>query len=346
MQLLIVDDDEVFREELAELLRRAGHQADVHPSVPKAVEEMEHKDFDLVFTDLKMPRHNGLELLETVRSRWPRTLVVMITGYASVETAVKAMKAGAFDYISKPFRIQEVQRVLELAQEELRFRSPGGAPADAASLARSWVRSKKLDVLLVTPRASKAAPGITVYPSTGSEPAAIRAAVTAFVGSHPQAGLILEDAHLLLPGRRKQDILDFLGVLRETMGVKGPFVVTFDPSQVGAADLEDYRAAVVAPTTHATLEVLSNPLRRSVLRRVNQGPCTFTQVMEAAKLEDSPKLAFHLRKLVDDGLLAHQDDTYRITPKGQESVRLLGEIDAMAPDIGQGNAVLASRPAA
>ncbi|HUI38880.1 MAG TPA: winged helix-turn-helix domain-containing protein, partial [Thermoplasmata archaeon] len=68
----------------------------------------------------------------------------------------------------------------------------------------------------------------------------------------------------------------------------------------------------------------------AVLRRAAEGPCSFTEAMKAAGLDDSPKLSFHLRRLVEDGLLAHQGDEYRITPRGRESIRLLGEIDAMA----------------
>lgn len=345
VELLVVDDDTVFREELAELLRRAGHHAEVSPSVPKAIEELEKKDFDMIFTDLKMPRHSGLELLETARTRWPRTLVVMITGFASVETAVQAMKAGAFDYISKPFRAQQVQRVMELAQEELRFRAGGDASTDITALARSWVKKQSLDVLVISPRSSRPIEGVTFFNSTRAEPAHIRDAVESFLGSRSNAGVIIEDAHLLLEGRKRQDILAFLGGIREKMEGRGPFVVTFDSERVSSSDLSDFRAAVVAPSTHSTLEVLGNPLRRSVLRRLAQGPCTFTQVMEAAGLDDSPKLAFHMRKLVDDGLLIHREEDYRITAKGQEAVRLLAEIDAMAPDAGRGNAVITTRPA-
>ncbi|MCI4369577.1 MAG: response regulator, partial [Thermoplasmata archaeon] len=105
MRLLIVDDDAVFREELSDILRDDGHEVHSAPSVPKAIEELEREDFDAVFSDLKMPRQSGLVLLRDVRQRWPQTLVVMITGFATVETAVDAMKLGAFDYIRKPFTI-------------------------------------------------------------------------------------------------------------------------------------------------------------------------------------------------------------------------------------------------
>jgi len=64
---------------------------------------LEEESFDLVLTDLKMPNMDGIEVLGTIKEKWPKTDVVIVTGYQTVETAVKAIKLGAFDYIEKPF---------------------------------------------------------------------------------------------------------------------------------------------------------------------------------------------------------------------------------------------------
>jgi CheY-like chemotaxis protein/DNA-binding HxlR family transcriptional regulator len=343
MELLVVDDDSTFRDELGEFLREEGHQVAVASSVPKALEELERKDYDLVLTDLRMPRHSGLELLQEVRRRWPRTFVVMITGFSTVETAVQAMKAGAFDYIRKPFKTEQVRQVLELAKQEMGFQSGGNEGVRAATLARRWAADAHLEVLLVSPRATKTAPGVTAFDSTGAEPYRVQEVVESFLASHEKAGIIIEDAHLLFEGRRKEDVTGLLARLRERSGSHGPFVVTVDPRKLPSGDLSDIRASVLASETHATLEVLGSPLRRTVLRRVAKGPCTFTQAMEAAGLDDSPKLSFHLRKLTDEGLIEHRGEEYRITPKGTEACRLLGEIDAMAPTGARGSSVLISR---
>ena len=71
MRLLVVDDDAVFREDLAELLRDEGHEVAVAPSAPKALEALTEGEFEVVLTDLKMPRQSGLDLLRVVRQRWP-----------------------------------------------------------------------------------------------------------------------------------------------------------------------------------------------------------------------------------------------------------------------------------
>lgn len=346
VQVLVVDDDAMFREELGELLRGEGHSVTTAPSVPKALEALQQQDFDVLLTDLKMPRHSGLELLDQVRKQWPRTLCVMITGFATVETAVQAMKAGAFDYIRKPFQVDQVRKVLELAQQELRFQATTGVAPDVDALARSWVRRRGLEVILVSSREVKASPGLTAFRSDLSDIARIREVVTAFLSAREKAGVILEDADRLLQGHRHQDVMDFLNDLRAKSEGKGPFVVSFDPNRISVNDLKDMRAAVVAPNTHATLEALANPLRRSILRRVAQGPCSFTQAMQAVGLDDSPKLSFHLRRLVEEGLIVHRDEHYRITPKGEESAKLLSEVDEMSTTYSDGNAVVPSRPPA
>jgi len=330
VRLLVVDDDAVFREELADLLRDDRHEVTASPSVPKALEELAAGEFDAILSDLKMPRQGGLDLLREVRARYPSTPVVMVTGFATVETAVAAMKAGAAEYLQKPFKIEQVREVLAHLEEEARFLPGGPKPPSPESLARAWAEKDGTAVLLLTRRNVRAAPGLTVAAPDLENPTAVRDQVVGFLAEHPKAGLLLEDVDRLLAHHRRPDILAFLEDLRGRMEGHGPLVVTFDPAKISAAAARDIRAAVAGPSTRLTLETLANPVRRAVLRRAADGPCSFTEALKAAGLEDSPKLAFHLRRLVDDGLLAHSGEVYRITPKGREALELLAQVDGLA----------------
>ena len=78
---------------------------------------------------------------------------------------------------------------------------------------------------------------------------------------------------------------------------------------------------------HDTLGALANPLRRLILRRLDEGPTSFTEVMRAAGIDDSPKLSFHLRTLQEGGLVAHGTDNYELTKAGEEAIRVLKEVD-------------------
>lgn len=342
MRLLVVDDDPVFRQELGELLEQDGHEVEVVPSVPKALEAMGAGGFDLVFTDLKMPRHSGLELLREVRARWPRTLVVMITGFATVDTAVEAMKLGAFDYLPKPFQIQHVQEILKLAEQEIRFQGRGAPPSNLELLVRRWTDGG-LSVLRIGGATSAHGPRLTSLPLP-TEAHQVRDAVEAFLADHPKPAVLLEGVDRLFDGGSQGSFVPFVRSIRERLGDLGPLVVTYDPAKITAADGEALTSALAGPATRSTLEALSNPIRRAVLQRAGQGPISFTQALEAAGIDDSPKLAFHLRRLVEEGLLGHDHEQYRISTRGQASLRLLSEWDTLAATSATASAAL-PRPA-
>ena len=344
MRLLVVDDDAVFREELSDLLGADGHEVTTSPSVLKALEELEQRDYDLVFTDLKMPRRSGLELLKEVRARWPQTLVVMITGFASVETAVDAMKVGAFDYVRKPFQIEQIHQVLALAAKQLEFRPPSSHRSEVKRLLRTWTQGPGARAVLhLSPRAEPSSDGVTSVVANYEEPSAIRDEVRSFVEGHPRSAVILEEADRLLPHHRRSDIYEMLEEISASMRDHGPFVLTFDPAKATGADARHLIACVVSSDTRVTLEALANPMRRAILERAAHGPISFSEAMRAAELDDSPKLAFHLKRLVEDGLLTHDGDRYHVTPRGSEAMRLIAQMDTALPSSPESNAAIPIR---
>lgn len=116
-QILVVDDEQVIRESLKRILERAGYQVAVSGSGYNAMELVQKQDIDLVLTDLKMPGMEGLEVLKSIKVLQPDVPVVIITGYATVETAVEAIKSGAYDYLSKPFTPDQVKDLVSKALE-------------------------------------------------------------------------------------------------------------------------------------------------------------------------------------------------------------------------------------
>jgi two-component system response regulator PilR (NtrC family) len=117
-RILVVDDERSMREFLEIFFRREGYDVTTCDSVDEALLAVESDDFDLVITDLQMPDRSGLELLAAVREGSPETPVVMITAFGTTETAIAAMKQGAQDYITKPFKVDEIAVVVEKALEK------------------------------------------------------------------------------------------------------------------------------------------------------------------------------------------------------------------------------------
>jgi DNA-binding response OmpR family regulator len=120
-KILVVDDDKELRANLSVVLEDIGYITDTAPSAAEALTKSSSVDFDIVLLDLMIPEASGMEVLGELRKITPRTKVIMITAFASVDTAVEAMKKGASDYISKPFTVQNLDITLKKTLEEARF---------------------------------------------------------------------------------------------------------------------------------------------------------------------------------------------------------------------------------
>jgi DNA-binding NtrC family response regulator len=139
-RILVVDDEKVIREILAEFLTLEGYVVRSVEDGEKALTELRTRPYDLVISDLKMPRVSGLQLLEKITEENINVLTVIMTGFGTVETAIEAMKKGAYDYILKPFKVEEVIHVVQrglyrqqLQAENIRLREALTIRAPAAT---------------------------------------------------------------------------------------------------------------------------------------------------------------------------------------------------------------------
>jgi CheY-like chemotaxis protein len=108
VRVLVADDDEIFLEILAEAVEEAGAAVEVAADGVMALERLAAVDFDILISDLNMPRMDGLTLLRHVRALYPHILSILITGFGSLESAIQALRLGAYDYIQKPFMVEQV----------------------------------------------------------------------------------------------------------------------------------------------------------------------------------------------------------------------------------------------
>ena len=119
--ILIIEDDTTMRNGLAEILKEAGYNVDSAENGQKGLEKIREKDYDIVLTDLIMPVMGGMELLRNIKHFKPGTSVIIITAFGTIENAVEAIKVGASDYITKPFKIDEVQTKIRKVLAEREF---------------------------------------------------------------------------------------------------------------------------------------------------------------------------------------------------------------------------------
>lgn len=130
-KILVVDDSRELREILEEYLGSEGDNVEGAGNGKEALEKYRNNYYDLIITDLNMPGLPGMELIKTIRKESDITEFVIITGYASIDSAVDAIKAGAFDYIVKPFRMEELKVVVKNVREKVRLKKLNAQLYDA-----------------------------------------------------------------------------------------------------------------------------------------------------------------------------------------------------------------------
>src|SRR5258705_12868881 len=125
-RVLIADDEESIRHVLSEMLNERGYEVRAVADGEEAMRELSSRDYDALVTDVRMPRMNGLDLVRAAQAASPETTIIVMSAYGSHDLAIEAMKAGAYDYLGKPFRPDEVLLVLRKAEERERLRRGEG----------------------------------------------------------------------------------------------------------------------------------------------------------------------------------------------------------------------------
>jgi response regulator RpfG family c-di-GMP phosphodiesterase len=176
-RILVVDDERVIREILTEFLVLEGYVVDSVEDGEKALTELRLRPYDLVISDLKMPKVSGLQLLQRIAEENINVLTVIMTGFGTVESAIEAMKKGAYDYILKPFKVEEVIHVVkralqrqQLAAENIRLREALTIYRVSEAIARAHELDHVLDVILDAAIGEAKADVATLHlrdPSTG-----------------------------------------------------------------------------------------------------------------------------------------------------------------------------------
>jgi DNA-binding NtrC family response regulator len=119
LSVLLVDDEPIVGKRLKPALEKSGYQIETYEDGAQALERIVQRDFDIVVTDIRMEPVDGLKVLEAALKKNPRTKVIIITGYATVEIAREALSKGAFDVIAKPFRPNDLREAITKAVHAL-----------------------------------------------------------------------------------------------------------------------------------------------------------------------------------------------------------------------------------
>jgi CheY-like chemotaxis protein/lambda repressor-like predicted transcriptional regulator len=158
LSILALDDDQDFREYIEGILRDEGHEIRTVSNPESLYASAEITRPDVILLDIKMGIHSGEQVLKEIKTRWPKQCVVMVTGYPTLDSMRETFKQDVFDYISKPFSIDDLRRVLKQATQEFglgqrpmdRLRSVLGRQIRLARTQRGWTLRELSEVSLVS----------------------------------------------------------------------------------------------------------------------------------------------------------------------------------------------------
>lgn len=123
--ILILDDEPIVSKRLQPALEKKGYEVESFYESAQAMLRIRERSFDIVVTDLKMEGIDGMRFLAEVKKLSPRTEVIVITGFATMDTAKESMRKGVFDFLAKPFKLGEIQEVIRKAEEHIRLGKEG-----------------------------------------------------------------------------------------------------------------------------------------------------------------------------------------------------------------------------
>lgn len=335
MKILVADDDSTLRNGLAEVLREDGHEVVLAADGGEAIRLIERSTFDVALLDLMMPKATGMEVLHRLRVVRPETAAVMITGQGTIDAAVEAMKAGAIDFVEKPYEVDALQRTLKAVAEEREARAAlGGAGVSDAATEKimSEAASRKALLAVLGPDAElpsgtsrvlrigeAARPPDTFAPSQLYN---LNAAIEEHIRTIDRPVVYAAELSLLESLHGREDMKAWIRHMSGRCGAKGgALVLRGRDSDLVSTIREEAESVGPSASLQAMLESLANPIRRAVVSYVyTSGPVAYSAILKMNFVDSSSKLSFHLQKLQTDGLLTKvEGGRYSVTDAGSRA---------------------------
>jgi two-component system response regulator AtoC len=226
IRLLIVDDEQSIRKLCVKIGESLGFVCWESESAEDALARLESETPDLILVDLRMAQMSGLEFLETVKKQSPRTEVAIITGYGSIDNAVQAMKLGAYDYITKPFRLEEMKLILQRMAQKVRLVLENRALRERVSTEMGGIvgASKEIqDVLALIDRLKDTRTPVLISGESGTGKELVARAIH-FRGALAKRPFVAVDCGSLVPTLIESELFGyekgaFTGALRSKAGL-------------------------------------------------------------------------------------------------------------------------------
>ena len=326
MRLLIVDDDPVFREEFRDVLDGEGHQVETAASTLDAVARLVPGAFDAVFTDLRMPRFSGFDLLKELRRRAPSSYAVVVTGQADEATALEAMRAGAFDVLGKPFDFAALAEVLGAIEDGRAYRA-GFAPFRSTRSVVEELMASDGGVALLATRPVPVEGTVSLEMEAGN-PWASMSSVRSFAETHPHGAVVLCVEPGLLAGIGPSPTVTLVAKLRSGLSRGQRLAVGVDGPWLADDVVMSMRCALAAQIVPPNLAPAVLPGLRRLLRTLATGSPENAVVSPGDSSRIGRRTALLMDRLVQVGWASPTSSGSPLTPEGRGVAAFVAEIDA------------------
>jgi len=331
-KIMFVDDDPSILDAAKTAIESYGYEVITAKSGEECLEKV--GDADLVFLDIKMPGMNGIEVLKKIKEKNASLPVIMITAYATVDTAIEAMKLGSFDYIRKPFAIEELEGSILAALEEIKFDKLKKLDFEIENHMekfRELLKDGKGICITRDPEMIKGMDNVCIISMVDEwEPRSIddikKELESAIEENIP---ILITDIEYLMEKNSPGKIRNFLKWLYKiSSSNKCALIFSTDFKNVDKEKAEEIRELIADARLGLFSESISNYLRRKVIQLLSDGEkYSFTKIAQALNIKDNPKLSFHLKKLKDDGVIDQDEDKrYFLSNIGKEIADILENI--------------------
>ncbi len=348
--ILVVDDDETVVEAVEAALESKDYRVISANSGEEALKKFEESKVDIIVSDIKMPEINGLELLRKVKERKPSTRVIMMTAYASVDSAVEAMREGASDYIRKPIEVKDIRTTILGAVENLELEHfkektsklvKGRGEEKPYQTFNELIKKGKKGLCISKNdyeevRKSEGIDEDIDFVKLSEDETSpddlneLEEIIRDKISDYGSLVILIDSLDYLLESNSLDEVKKFVnGLEKDIVGKNSTLIISGDPDEIDEEYQEELEYMASDMPARVISDSLSNHIRRKVITQLDKqdGGVTFTSLSKKTGIDDSPKLSFHLRKLESKGLIKKDEEKrYYLTEAGENAAETLEKL--------------------
>ena len=358
MRIMVVDDDSTIVDAIKTLLQVEGHEAIGVYSGEECLNNLKKENVDLIFLDIKMPGINGIETLKKIKRMKPNVYVVMLTAFATVDTAVEAMKEGAFDYIRKPFASEDMKDTLMDVIEDIKLKRNHKMIGlmeiekhDCFDIFKSMFTNNVKGMCVTNEKPESIAKKynlkdvLYVHLTEESyieekklekqerispdEIEKLKKLIDNFITENDNTAVLIHSIDYLISKNMLQTVKKFVEYLGEKARDRNTSIIlSADSESKNVHALAEIENLIAELHIRHIAESISSPLRRNIILTLDVNrECNFTRIAKEVRMRESPKLSFHLRKLKSHGILGQNEEKkYFLTKSGMEAAGILKDM--------------------